>query len=267
MSTAITVADRRRDIMRELHAMERTVFARLLTAELRPARFVQIVGDALLREPSLLECTPASIVRCARAAAELGLELHSPSGHAYMVPMWISKKNVREATFVVGYRGLVRLMLESPRITAVRATVVYDGDDVDYREGTDPRIHHVPRGRSEVMVAAYAVAHYASGLAVPCWMWGRQILEIERAALDKSKGRPTPWSGMGREEMWRKTPLRRLAKTMDLTERMSRAMEHEAALDARIFGRDDDESRMDALKAKLEGAAAEAADDNEGQKA
>ena len=67
------------DAASQMLERSRPVFEVLLApfnarADLAAARAIRVVQDALARTPMLLECTPASIVRSAIYASELGLD-------------------------------------------------------------------------------------------------------------------------------------------------------------------------------------------------
>jgi recombination protein RecT len=184
-----------------------------------PSRAIAVVLDAVVRQPELLDCTRASIVRAVLQAAEVGLELGSPLGEAYLVPFRNWKRgNQQEAQFVAGYKGLIRLMLMSPEVSHVDARIVREADVFDYDYGTSPQIKHRPgvgdiRQRGDV-VAAYAIVHHVGG--------GFQFDVMDRAELDlirasaKATKPSAPWNAHT-DEMFRKCPVRRLAKYVRLS--------------------------------------------------
>lgn len=190
-----------------------------LSTGLTPSRCIAVVLDALSRDPALLECHGPSIVRTTLQATEVGLELGSPIGEAYLVPFWNGKKGRKEASLIIGYKGFVKLgagTFDPPRL--VRA-----GDSFEYSLGTAAEIHHKPgagdiKQRGDV-TAAYAIAHIGD----------RFVFDVmDRAELDKirsaAKATRGPWVDH-RDEMYRKCPVRRLAKYLDLNPLTKRAVE------------------------------------------
>lgn len=186
---------------------------------LRRGRGGAILLDALSRDPSLLECEPKSIIRTFRAAMDLGLEIGSPIGTAYVVPYENRKKGRKEASLIVGYKGFVQLAggaFDPPRL-------VREKDRFEYEYGTHAKIVHVPgagvgRSRGDV-THAYAIAHVT----------GRTVFDVmDRDELDKikagAKAKWGPWAEHT-DEMFRKCPLRRLAKYIDLGAAMRKAIE------------------------------------------
>ena len=200
-------------------------------AGLTANRLCAIVLDATLRDPKILDCIPATIVRCVRTSAELGLEIGSPLGEAYIVP-FKTKTQAVVATFVAGYKGLIKLAVGSPDIRNVEARLVYASDEFDYDYGTSPHIRHRPRPgdrRDDAVIAAYSVAFFAGAKATP---GACQFEVMERDELNKirarSKAKNGPWS-TDTAAMFRKCPVRKLANTLDLSSlgRMKRAIERD----------------------------------------
>lgn len=200
-------------------------------AGLDATRLCSIILDATLRTPEILDCIPATIIRCVRTSAELGLEIGSPLGEAYAVP-FRSKKGPLIATFVAGYKGLIKLAVGSPEIRNIEARLVWRGDEFDYNYGTNPRVHHKPvpsqgpRDPRDVL-AAYSVAYFAGAKAAD---GACQFEVMERPDLDEIRARSKATNGPWKTDapaMFRKCPVRRLANTLDLSSlgRMKRALE------------------------------------------
>lgn len=264
---ALTVKDKFQETMAMVQRAS-GVFSATLPPELSPERFIQIIHNSLARNPRLLECTPYSIVDCAKSSAELGLELNSPLGHAYMVPFFQRGKKV--AVFVPGYKGLVKLMLESPRVVAVRAKVVYDGEKFEYEEGLKPILRHWPQEGGVArytyekdgslvlggVVASYAVIHHVGGLEVPCVMFRGELEKLARAAKTKARDNWTNavWN-TNPDEMLRKSPVRRAAKLEDLSAKLARAVSHDEEADRLFAGQTaevmDPEKRNADLKERI----------------
>jgi recombination protein RecT len=214
-------------------------------AGMTPSRAIAVVLDACSRTPALLECDPRTIVRACVQAAEVGLELGSPLGEAYIVPFFNSRRNVKEAQFIPGYRGLIKLMSLDQSVSYVAAELVREGDTFDYELGTTPRIVHKPgmgatRNRGEV-TAAYSVIHYRHG-GVPAFtvMDREELDKLEHDAKKKDKYKSGPW-WHHTDEMRRKCPIRRMSKTARVSLHdpalLSRAIEADEIADARIDGR------------------------------
>lgn len=200
------------------------------------ARFNRIVLSSVRRQPKLLECEITSVVQSAMAGAELGLDVGGVLGEAYLVPFWNNKKRRNEAQFVSGYKGLVKLATQHPRIVNVEAVLVRDGEPFEHERGTTPRILHRPQfGPGREIVAAYAIAWFDVPGRFQVEVMDRdELLDIKRAALskfDKAANREwlvsqSTWT-KHEGEMMRKSPLRRLCKTLPLSEKLKRCLEVE----------------------------------------
>ena len=201
------------------------------TKYLTPERLAKLVTTAMGRNPLLLKAwqdSPHSVLRCVMASAQLGLEPDSPLGLCYFVPRKNSKSGgAYEATFVVGYRGLIDLARRSGNIKSIESRVVYERDYFEEEYGLQPKLIHRP-GRDEdrgPMVACYAIAHFGDG--------GAQYEVMSKSEIDAVRNRSPagkygPWAS-DYTEMARKTVVRRLSKYLPLTPDLHRAAEHEDA--------------------------------------
>lgn len=193
------------------------------------AGFSQRLMTEIKRTPKLLQCDRFSLLNGFVCAAQLGLEIGSGLGQCWLIPYG------REATLVVGYRGLLSLVYRSGLIDSVDCEVVREGDEFSYRLGTSPDVEHrKATGKEGVVTHAYAIA----------WLKGSQrpkVAVMTRAEIDTIKaasragarsGPWTQWFG----EMAKKTVLRRLCKTLPQSaEPMHRAAILDEAADANVM--------------------------------
>lgn len=211
-----------------------------------PDHFISVALQAVTRQSKLLECTPGSIVKALRDAAELGLEPSGLMGQAYLVPY----KN--EARLLPGYRGLIDLAMRSGLVQTIEARVVRERDDFDFEYGTNQHIRHRPyinltgeRGEEWVdergetrpgklldagdYVAAFARAVLTSGVETFDVM---SIAEVNAIRARSQSGSSGPWQ-TDYAEMARKTIAKRLLKYLPLASKpLQRALEIENAFDA-----------------------------------
>lgn len=168
----------------------------------------------------LTKASPESVYASLIVAAQLGLEPSSVRGECYLVPF------KGQCTLMPGYRGLMKLAIRSGEVKSIRARTVYAGDDFTVRYGTEEAIDHVPSlGRAlaqgEVapeIIAAYAVAEMTNG--------ARMFDVMDGWELDKhrSAGNNGPAWKAWPEEMYRKAPVRRLAKYLPLGDDFAKAL-------------------------------------------
>lgn len=193
----VTVAD--------LIERQKGEIARALPIGMAPERFARLLLTECRKTPQLLACTPASLLGAMMTAAQLGLE-PGVLQHCYLIPR--KKRGTPEATFLLGYRGMVELSLRGGRTLSVDAHVVHEHDEFEFAYGTDPRLRHVPRldERGEP-VAVYAVALLATG-GKPFVVLS--MAEVARRRAHSQAGETGPWS-TDFEAMARKSAVRALA--------------------------------------------------------
>lgn len=239
---------------------------------LAPTRAIAVVLDAMVRNPALLECTPSSIVRSVTAAAEVGLELASPHQHAFLVPFWNSRRQVKEATMMIGYRGFVHLIRGAPNVAIVQSNLVREQDEFDVDEGENKIIHRRPKNMRDKergpITFCYARVIYSNSF--------QQFEVMDRDDLDKIRTSAkatrsdSPWN-THTDEMYKKCPLRRMAKWLELTQTARRAAEldaFQATVRGELPGLARDgftAGRADELKAMLSTQATGAAEVVEGE--
>lgn len=219
-TTALTVADQveQSAIVRELDARA-SALAELLPTEEAVARFRRGVIVAILRNPELLECTPASMVLSVFEAAQMGLE---PVREAHFVPRRINvgtkdrPRYEKQAQMVPDYRGVIRLVTKhGSEVASIEARVVREGDEFDYEEGSDAWVKHKPSLAPDRSTKAgthyYTIARLRSG--------GPPLIDVfDRAAVERIKNRAhpsgfSPWAS-DFDEMARKTVVKHHSKML-----------------------------------------------------
>jgi recombination protein RecT len=160
----------------------------------------------------LRECTSQSVYLGLLACAVTGLEPGALRGEAYLVPY--RNKGTMEATYMAGWKGLVKQARRSREITAIGSQVVFERDTFDLDLGTANVLIHKPalRERGDI-VGAYAIARLSGGGHEIEWM-DREDLEAVRAAGSNGSNGPawTDWA----DQMYRKAPIRRLCKRLPM---------------------------------------------------
>lgn len=193
-----------------------------------PDRMIRVVTSAVSRTPDLMECTARSIVLATAQACACGLEPNTPLKLGYLVPFKNKASGKKEAQFIPGYAGLIRLAIQSGEVQKIFGRVVYQKDTFQIEYGTDDRIHHVPflDGDAGSVIGAYAVAELKNGAKQFEFMTLAQLNRIRDRSQAAKEG---PWV-TDEAEMQRKTPIRRLCKFLPLSEeKLLRALEHQIA--------------------------------------
>lgn len=194
----------------------RAAMERVLPKYLTVDRMIGLAMLAVVQQPKLLQCRPQSVLQAIMQAAQLGLEVNGPLGHAYLVP-YNTREHGMLCQLIPGYRGLIYLAKNSGAIAAGEARLVYEGETFDVEYGTDPKIVHRPRWDIEriddAIVAAYFVARLPDGTRQFEVMSRAEIERIRQRSRAKDEG---PWkTDFG--EMARKTPTRRGLKYLPIS--------------------------------------------------
>jgi recombination protein RecT len=212
LSTAITVTS----LMNTIEAAQADL-AKYLPPHLPIERFVAQVKMALHRQPKLLACTPKSVFEAVRTAADLGLDPSGTLGSAYLVPY---KENCQ---LIPGYRGLIDLACRSGFVRTVNAWVIYEKDEFEppYAGRLPKHRPYFPRPDDDPnpgrVIGAWARAKMANG-AEECHVMPFAKLEAIRLKSPTVRYNltDTPWF-THTDEMYRKCPIRALAKSLPLS--------------------------------------------------
>lgn len=187
-----------------------------------PNRMIRLAMSAMHQNPGLGDCSMVSIANSVMLAAQLRLEINTSLGHAWLIPY------AKVCTFQPGYRGLIELAHRSPETHDVTAHVVYSADTFEIEYGDEPRCTHKPftgnsRDRGQ-RLGAYAVIRYKQGPANFLFMNADDIEDIRDKSSKSKDSDHSPWKRFA-DEMWRKTPTKRMLKYCRLSiEDLSRAV-------------------------------------------
>lgn len=189
-----------------------------LTAE----RFIRATFTALQRTPKLAECTRDSLMGCLILSAQSGLSPSGISGEAYILPFENRKKGVTEATFIPGFRGLMKIARRSGEVLSFSSEVVHEKDEFSFKFGSNARLDHIPaKGDRGDPTYVWALAKLKGG--------GEQftvmtVEDIERVRKSSKASQNGPWvTHWG--PMAQKTCLRRLCKYLPISDDDMRLVE------------------------------------------
>ena len=115
----------RKTMQQYIKSMEKEI-AKALPSVITPERFTRIELSAISVNPQLGQCTPASFLGAMMTSAQLGLEVNTPLGQAYVLPY--RNKGTLEAQFQLGYKGLIDLAYRSGEVEVIQAHVVYENN-------------------------------------------------------------------------------------------------------------------------------------------
>ncbi|MDC1300015.1 recombinase RecT [bacterium] len=96
--------------------------AAALPSHLKPERMMRIALTELRKNPGLTRCNPTSVIAGIIQSSQLGLEIGSGLGQAYLIPF------KKECSLVIGYQGMIDIAYRSNKIKDLRAYVVRKSD-------------------------------------------------------------------------------------------------------------------------------------------
>ena len=197
-------------------------------SHLKPERLARIVTTEIRRNPKLLECTRESLLGALMLSAQLGLE-PGPLGHCYYVPHANKKTGTADATFILGYRGMIDLARRSGNIESILAETVYEHDTFEFEYGLNPNLIHKPtlkeRGQA---IAWYAVAKFRDG-GYQLKVMGKDDIEKSRKRSQSGNSPYSPWA-TDYNEMAKKTVVRALFKYLPVSNEIMRYSEKDAVI-------------------------------------
>ncbi len=165
-------------------------------------RIQRLALSVVQRTPELLQCTKDSMMLAIMQCAQLGMEPDGLLGQAYILPY------KQTAQLIMGYKGLIRLALNSGRYNRIDATEIYEKDDLTISwAAAEPVILNQYFGDDPGKITGYlAIATEKGGGFNFKFMTAKQMEKFDKKA-NVWKSNPV--------EMGKKTVLRRLLKYMD----------------------------------------------------
>lgn len=193
-----------------------------LPKHLTADRYLRICLTACNIAPKLKVCTTTSLWDCVLWLAQIGLE---PDGRkAHLIPFENKRANRFECKVIVDYKGLVELARRSKEIGGIHADVVREGDEFDFRHGTDGFLRHRPKPNNLKAKITYGYTCVdLKGFAKPSF----EVMDIDSilAIRDRSEAykafkagfiKSTPWI-TDEGEMMKKTVFRRHSKWLPVS--------------------------------------------------
>ena len=182
-------------------------------SSMTPAQFKQIVINELKRSPKLQEAfvkNPASLFASILHCAEMGLNPSQMVGEFFFIPY---KDSI---TPILGYKGLLTLLMRSSKVKKIWSEVVYEDDDFEYELGLEPKLLHTPNHHSvrnsKNIKCIYACAKIENEVIFKVMFRNeiQNIINMSKVPNDlffNDKKDPEQW-------MAKKTVLKQLAKLM-----------------------------------------------------
>ncbi len=197
--------------------------AQVIGNNMSPERLYQLCVSTINREPKLAECTVESVLSCFMKCSALGLEPSTVDGlgKAYILPYGNKNlKGQKEATFILGYKGMLELARRSGELKSIDVQAVFKGDDFKLSktsEGTKFSLTQdfgAPHSK-DTLQCVYVDAHFNNGGSYFEVMTKAEIDTIMRTS-PSFKSSTSPWK-THYVEMARKTALRHAFKMLPVS--------------------------------------------------
>lgn len=207
-------------IKKESHSFQ----SLLSNSKISPQRFMRAAVTALENSEGLEQCTPESVMKACKQAAQDGLVIDNKEA-----ALVVFNKNTagrgqkakweKQAAYIPMYQGLIKKALASSNVINLTARVVRENDQFDVSYGLDEKIEHKPNfDNPGPLKCAYAIARLADGSVQFEIMTRDEIMQVARSSKSGSdengnlKGIWKQWE----PEMWRKTVTKRLTKYLPI---------------------------------------------------
>jgi len=157
--------------------------------------------QAAQADDKLYACDPASVAQAVALSAITGLMPGGPLPDVYLLPRG------NQLQWQVSHRGFARLAARSG--IRLRTKAVFESDEFNVREGTDPELKHTPDLNADqswdTLRAVYVVAHYPNG--------ERDFVVIRKADIEKRRENSDSFRRSGSRSVWGKWPIEMALKT------------------------------------------------------
>lgn len=195
------------DSFQALLARMKPQIEKALPKHISGERMARVALTAYNSNAKLKECEPMSILAAVLISSQLGLEINTPLGQAYLIPYG------KQAQFQIGYKGLLDLAYRSGEYQVIYAMEVYENDEFDFEYGMDTFIKHKPardpQGEPIYYYAVYKTKNGGSNFRV----WSREKIQAHAKKYSQAvqKGWTSPWK-TDFDAMAKKTVLKDLMK-------------------------------------------------------
>lgn len=228
-SPLVEAAKKKIATFRQLLDQSKGQIANALPRHIDADKMMRVVMTSLQKNPALMDCDQGSVIGAVIEASQLGLMPDGILGEAYLVP-YKGKCQLQP-----GYRGLISLARRSGEVSDVYAELVFSCDKFRVTYGLNKTLDHEPslehedywkvdaKGDMPTLIGAYAVVVFKDGTRNFVYMPRKRLNQI-RATSQSLNSNFSPWkTAVGAPEMYRKCPIRQLAKMLPLSTEFQKA--------------------------------------------
>ncbi len=227
-----------RRFIKEMEMYESHILPDLLAAHgVSPAKFKQVCISQLKKNPELQKGfadSPSTMYASILFIAEVGLSPDEAIGEAFLYSFYNKDTKKKEIKPIIGYHGIIKILLRSGSIKTIDTNCVFDGDVFEYELGLNPILKHIPNHdtprNSNTFKYAYSVARTSGGETIFRVMSKNEIIAVRDMAkitnymYFNDKKDPNFW-------MPQKTILKQLSKLLDKDYYGSKAIQYDSVIE------------------------------------
>lgn len=139
-----------------------------------PERFSRIALSLFNGNPQFWEASPTSFLSALMQSAQCGLEPNTVLGEAYVIPYKNTKQGITEVNFQVGYKGILKMALNTGEYEAIYAHEVRDNDEFSYEYGLNKNLIHKPADIPSTKVTHYYAVYKLKNGGFDFVVWSRE---------------------------------------------------------------------------------------------
>ena len=190
-------------------------FAKVLPPNITPERFIRVVMTALQKDNSLLGADRKSLFS---ACLQCATDKLIPDGREAALVIFKTKKHGPMVQYMPMVQGILKKLFFSHEVAMIQSAIVHKNDHFRvYTDTEGQHIEHAPEYFSDrgPAIGVYAFAKLKNG-SISIEVLNRDQVNAVKASSRAERG---PWAGPFEFEMWRKTAIRRLAKSLPVHEK------------------------------------------------
>ena len=191
-------------------------FKAALPRHIHPDKFIRAAQTAIQNNPDLLTLSRPTLYNSLMKCAQDGLLADGREA--------VITKKGGDAVYMPMIGGILKLIRNSGELSSIDAEVVHEKDEYD--SWTDEKGPHFRfkkyRGDRGAVIATFAYAVMKDGAT-----YFEEVGNEEMAAIQKSAGTQFVWNGPFREEMMKKSALRRMSKRMSKSTDIEQVFAHD----------------------------------------
>lgn len=155
-------------------------------------QYMSTIINEYSNNPTLLKCTPKSVIGASLVSASLNLLVNSSLGFAYLVPY--KNKGTYEAQLQIGYKGYIQLALRTQKYKTINVTAVHENQFESFNRLTEELVANFEEAGNGKIVGYAGYLKLLSGFEKMVY-WTKEEVEAhaKEYSIAYSRGYNCPW--------------------------------------------------------------------------